>query len=197
MRKVATIVLFFACGVPFVYGQSEIARHEVSATFSISGIDTRGAFNNDKSRDALYGFNLQGAHNLNRFFGLQGDFSYFRRSFNTGVGNADLTSHLSQIMGGIKVQDNSNTTRFKPFAQALVGIAHATNFPRVLRDDSQGKLVNARNDTGVAFGLGGGLDVRLMRKLDIRAFQIDYNPAHLNGDTFHNLRLGIGLKFRF
>ena len=197
MRKVATIVLFFACGVQFVYGQSETAKYEVSGTFSISGIDTRGAFNNDKSRDALYGVNLQGAHNLNRFLGLQGDFSYHRRSFNTGVGNAELTSRLSQIMGGIKVQDNLNATRFKPFAQALVGIAHATNFPRVLRDDSQGKLVAARNDTGVAFGLGGGFDVRLTKKVDIRAFQIDYNPAHLNGDTFHNLRLGIGIKFRF
>ena len=112
-------------------------------------------------------------------------------------GSVVPTTRLTQIMGGIKLQDNANTTRFRPFAQALIGLAHSSNLPRVLQQTSSSRTVTIISGTGPAFVLGGGLDIRLTRKLDLRALQIDYNPIWAKGETFQNLRIGIGLNFRF
>ena len=100
-------------------------------------------------------------------------------------------------MGGIKLQDNKNTTRFRPFGHALVGVAHASDLPRIVRDGSTLVTFSVRDGTGSAFALGGGLDIRLTKRLELRAFQIDYNPSRIRGQTFQNVRLGIGLNFRF
>jgi hypothetical protein len=56
---------------------------------------------------------------------------------------------------------------------------------------------SVREGTGPAFALGGGLDIRLTKRLELRAFQIDYNPSRIKEETFQNVRLGIGLNFRF
>jgi hypothetical protein len=178
-----------------VFGQSDYAKHELGGNDSIAGADTKGPFNNDKSDDGLYGFTIQGGYNISRFWGLKADFSYFQRQFETG--NADLTSRLLQIAGGIKLQDNANTTRFRPFAQALIGVAHASKLPRLLQESSSGRVVSVLSGTGPAFALGGGLDIRLAKKLDLRVLQVDYNPVRLKGESFQNVRIGIGLNFRF
>lgn len=49
------------------------------------------------------------------------------------------------------------------------------------------------SDTGLAAALGGGLDIRLNKRLDLRAIQVDYNPTRLFGSTQHNIRIGIGI----
>ena len=177
------------------FGQSDYTKHELGGTFSVIGVDTKGAFNNDKSHDGFYGFNIQGAYNISRFWGVKADFSYFQRHFKAG--NADLTSRLFQMVGGIKLQDNTNTTRFRPFAQALIGVAHASKLPRVLQENSSARFVAALSGAGPAFALGGGFDIRLTKKLELRALQVDYNPVRLKDEGFQNVRLGIGLNFRF
>lgn len=160
----------------------------------IAGADTKGAFNNDNSRDGLYGFDFQGAYNISRFWGLKADVSYFQHRFD--LGTSDLTAKLFQLTGGIKFQTNAYSTRLRPFGQALVGVGHASDMPRVLQSSSP-KTVNVLSGTGSAFVLGGGIDIRLTRNLDLRALEIDYNPHRLQGETFHNIRLGIGVNFRF
>lgn len=50
-------------------------------------------------------------------------------------------------------------------------------------------------DTGLAGAFGGGMDLRLSNRFDIRLIQIDYNPMKLFNGTQHNLRVGIGLVF--
>jgi hypothetical protein len=67
----------------------------------------------------------------------------------------------------------------------------------VLQQTSSSKTVKLISGTGPALVLGGGLDIRLTKNLDLRTFQIDYNPVWTQGETFHNGRLGIGLNFRF
>ncbi len=195
MRRICFVLAFCAYCAHSVVAQSDYARHELGGTASVVGADTKGAFNNDKSRDGLYGFSLQSAYNLSRFWGVKGEFSYFQKKF--GHGSADPTSRLTQIMGGIKLQDNANATRFRPFAQALIGVALTSNMPRVLQETSSSRTVTIISGTGAAFALGGGLDIRLTRKLELRALQIDYNPVWAKGETFQNLRIGIGLNFRF
>ena len=178
-----------------MFAQSDDAKRELGGGVSIVGADSKGAFNNDESRDGLYGFYIQGAYNISRFWGLKADFSYFQKQFEAG--NIDLTSRLSQITGGIKLQDNANTTRFRPFAQTLIGVAHTSKLPRILQENLSGRVVSAISGTGPAFVLGGGLDIRLAKKLELRALQIDYNPIRIKGESFQNVRLGIGMNFRF
>jgi|SRR5215471_4270294 len=194
-RRICFLLLAYTGCAHYAFGQSDYTKHEIGSTFSIFGVDTKGAFNNDKSRDGFFGFNSQGVHNLSRFWGLKADLSYSQRQFEAG--NSDFTSRLFQIAGGIKLQDNANATRFRPFAQALIGIAHASKLPRLLEENASGKTVSVLSGAGLAFGLGGGLDIRLTRKLELRALQIDYNPVRLKGETFQNVRLGIGVNFRF
>ena len=194
MRKTCLGLIFLVCYAQYAFGQSDYRKGEVGANVSIVGADTKGAFNSDKSRDALYGFEVHGAYNFSRFWGLEADFSYHQRHFDSDF--IDLHSRLTQIMGGIKLQDNSNTTRFRPFAHALAGVAHASEIPRIVQVSTI-DVLSIRSGTGPAFVLGGGLDIRLTRKLELRAFQIDYNPSRIKGEVFQNARLGIGVNFRF
>jgi hypothetical protein len=62
--------------------------------------------------------------------GVGGEFSYFQNNSTLSV----FLHQTDQIMGGIKLQDNTGTIRFRPFAHALIGVAHTSN-PRVLRRD--------------------------------------------------------------
>jgi hypothetical protein len=50
------------------------------------------------------------------------------------------------------------------------------------------------NGLGMAFG--GGLDVRLNNRIDIRAVQVDYNPIRSSGVTDNNLRIGFGIVIK-
>ena len=195
MRRTLVLLLVCACCVQYVSGQTDYNKREIGANVSIMGLDTKGAFNSDRSRDGLAGFNAQGAYNFSRYFGVKAEFSYSQRHFDSDF--IDLTTRLSQIMGGIKLQDNKTTTRFRPFGHALVGVAHASDLPRIVRDGSTLVTFSVRDGTGSAFALGGGLDIRLTKRLELRAFQIDYNPSRIKEETFQNVRLGIGLNFRF
>lgn len=195
MRRTGFLLILCACCAQHVFGQSDYSKRELGANASIVGADTKGAFNNDKSRDGLYGLEVHGAYNISRYLGLKADFSYFRKRFEAGP--IFFNARLTQVMGGIKVQDNANSIRFRPFAHALVGVAHTSDLPFVVQDSSAGRLVSVSDDTGLAFALGGGLDIRLTKKFELRAFQIDYNPSRIKGDVFQNVRLGIGVNFRF
>lgn len=181
MRRTLFLLIFYACCAQYVFGRGDYRKRELGGNVSIVGADTNGAFNNDKSRDGLYGFNVEGAYNISRSWGVQADFSYFQKQFEAGP--VDLTSRLTQMMGGIKLQDNANATRLRPFAHALIGVAHASKLPRAFdgSSSSSGGVVSVNSGTGPAFVLGAGLDIRLTRNLDVRAFQIDYNPSRIGG----------------
>lgn len=195
MRRRLCLLVVCACCAQCVFAQTDYNKREIGANVSIMGLDTKGAFNSDRSRDGLVGFNVQGAFNFSRYLGVKAEFSYSQRHVDTDF--IDLTPRVSQIMGGIKLQDNKTTTRFRPFGHALVGVAHASDLPRIVRDGFTLVTFSVRDGTGPAFALGGGLDIRLTKRLELRAFQIDYNPSRIKEQTFQNVRLGIGLNFRF
>jgi hypothetical protein len=43
--------------------------------------------------------------------------------------------------------------------------------------------------------LGGGLDTRINKNLDLRVIQIDYNPIKFDAGMQHNARFGTGIVF--
>lgn len=164
-----------------------------------------------RDRESFHGFNASGVYNLNRYFGVKGDISgtyngsRFTGNFDVGGSPAsvsfDTDSSLYNFLGGVQVKDNSREGRFKPFAHALVGVGHArTKFSDFTC--APGNLCAAvvvpdesASGTGLAGAFGGGLDIRLNDKIQIRAFQVDYNPVRIDGSTGHNARFGAGIVF--
>lgn len=157
-------------------------------------------------REGFNGFNVSAVGNFHRYFGAKFDYSYHQKSFDFGPDNA--TVRLHNILGGIQVKDNSSEGTVKPFAHALVGVGRtAADFSEF--DDNLFDF----DDAGFAGAFGGGLDIRLSDRVDIRAFQIDYNPMKFdftdfgavgipgtptptsNKRTLHNFRIGIGIVF--
>ena len=72
--------------------------------------------------------------------------------------------------------------RFTPFAQFLLGAAHAND--------------TGSTDTSFATAIGGGLDYRLIHGLALR-FQGDNVHTRFFGSTQDHLRLSMGIDIRF
>jgi opacity protein-like surface antigen len=158
-------------------------------------------------REGFNGFNVSLVGNFHRYFGAKFDYSYHQKSFDFGPDNT--TVRLHNILGGIQVKDNStNGGALKPFAHALVGVGRTSADLSEFDDD-----LFDFDDAGFAAAFGGGLDLRLTERVDIRLFQIDYNPMKFdftdfgavgipgtptptsNKRTLHNFRIGIGIVF--
>lgn len=166
-------------------------------------------------RESFHGFNTSGVYNVSRYFGLKADVSgvYNDRDFSfpvtippseggTGPGTGTVAfetkNSLYNFLGGVQIKDNSNSGRFKPFAHALVGAAHArtkiSNVTCPIGIDCS--FIVSGSETGFAGAFGGGIDVRLNNRIQIRAIQVDYNPIWLgDGGRQDNIRLGVGLVF--
>ncbi len=130
---------------------------------------------------------------------------YRSRDFRFGTGatttNFETDNSLYNALGGVQFKDNASDTRLKPFGHALVGIGVARtkikNFTSTTTGTTTTTLFgdDSLTDRGVAMAFGGGLDVKLSDKVDLRAVQVDYNPIRLNGSFDHNVRFGIGFVF--
>jgi len=199
-------------------GQSDYRKFELFAGYSHNRVDVGPVEDFDPEddlefsdifdeREGFNGFNASIVGNFSRYLGAKFDYSYHQKSF--GFGGDNTTVRLHNILGGIQVKDNSSEGRWKPFAHALIGVgrtsADLTEFDNTLEDFE---------DAGLAGAIGGGLDVRVSPRVDVRLFQIDYNPMRFDftdfgavgipgtptptGDlkrTLHNFRFGIGIVF--
>ena len=198
-------------------GQQDYRRFELFAGYSHNRVDVGPVEDSDPGddlefddifdeREGFNGFNVSVVGNFHRYFGAKFDYSYHQKSFDFGPDNA--TVRLHNILGGIQVKDNASEGTFKPFAHALVGVGRTAADLSEFDDD-----LFDFDDAGFAGAFGGGLDIRLSDKVDIRAFQIDYNPMKFdftdfgavgipgtptptsNRRTLHNFRIGIGIVF--
>ena len=200
MRKALFMALFFVFCAPLAFAQGDFQRGEFGIMYSNNRVDTQGAFTaagvgND--REGFNGVNVDAGYNFSRYVGVKGDFSYHQKSQDFTIpgisGPVNVDVKLSQFMGGVKIQDNSTDTVVRPFAQLLVGVAH-------VEGDVTGNIIGGNvndSDNGLAAAVGGGLDIRVHRNVDIRAIKVEYNPNRFNGETSNNIRLGVGLNFRF
>jgi hypothetical protein len=86
----------------------------------------------------------------------------------------------------VQIKDNSKDKRIKPFAHFLLGVARQS----VKYKESGPIFFNALNlgtdkvtNNGFSWALGGGLDIRVHRRIDIRVIQLDYNPVRTKEQT--------------
>lgn len=207
---IATIVL--ACA-SIAAAQDDYKRFEFFGGFSHNRIDT-GIGDDEpalqdiiEEREGFNGFNTSVTGNLSRYFGVKFDFSgHFKnqRFPIAAVPDADaveVDSRVFNFLGGLQIKDNSTESTFKPFAHALVGAAHARNRVNFTESGciaifpSPCPVDFTESETGFAGAFGGGIDIRVNNRVDIRAVQIDYNPTRLFDSTQHNFRIGVGIVF--
>ncbi len=91
------------------------------------------------------------------------------------------------FLGGVQIKDNSKDKRIKPFAHALLGMARQTLKDEGIPDNSVLTISsigsNKVTNNGFSWALGGGLDIRVHRRFDIRVIQFDYNPVRTKEQT--------------
>ncbi len=190
--------------------------------FDNLGDDTDNAAVNDllSEKNTLRGFELAVTRNFHKYLGAKFDYSLHLREddFSRPAGSGTVDTTVQNFLGGLQVKDNSEDgPRFKPFAHALFGVAvqkidlDSPQLPAVL-----GVSDFHVNETSFAMAFGGGIDIKLNERIDIRAAQVDWNiikrgdqqlgivlvptpfqtvgqPFVIPGTRQDNLRLSIGI----
>lgn len=183
-----------------------------------AGFSNQQLFDNIK-RESLNGFEVAYVRNVHRYLGIKGDFSAAYRKKNQpnfepiatetgviipsyGLGSVvkgDFNRSLYNLVGGVQIKDNASQARVKPFAHALIGVAvESSSIKNVTCIANCALFVAPLNFESTMTNLsrvyGGGLDVKVSDKFDLRAIQVDYNPIY-NQSHSKNLRLGVGFVF--
>lgn len=213
--------LFFALSLivlssVFAFAQSDYKKGEFFIGYSNGQVDTgilegfTSAQTGVPDRSTFHGFNAAGVYNFSHYVGLKGDvsgtYNNTRFSFPLTTGGTtqtvsfDTNSSLYNVVGGIQVKDNSVDKKFKPFVHAMGGVGHGKTSISNLTCTSTvnincGQIVDS-SENGLGMVFGGGLDIRLSDRIDLRAFQADYNPIVFDESHTNNFRFGVGIVFK-
>lgn len=151
------------------------------------------------TRRGFYGFNASAAYNLTRMLGVKADFTGLFKTDQTvdNFGSHTDTNRIKdrtwELLGGVQIKNNSKSDRLKPFAQGLAGFARQTSHDV---QTSTGPFNFTLDDrvTSFAMKLGGGVDVRISDRVDLRLIEVNYNPIfgrrrHVPGNADFDLTL--------
>lgn len=159
------------------------------------------------SRSGMHGFNASLTGNVHKRVGIKFDFSTQSKNI---FEDSDLTVKLrtSQYLGGVQFKNNEKDgPTAKPFAHVLAGVANQKLSCSGLcsKSDSEGTSTSTFSESENSFAMvfGGGLDVKVHPRVDIRVFQFDYNPIWFKGNstleldsrTQNNFRISVGVVF--
>jgi hypothetical protein len=172
MRKFVGLVLLFGMFCLAAVAQENAPRAEFFGGYQYTRFD--GGLNAN-------GWDTAFTTNLNRWFGVTGDFSGAYKSQN-GVSFNNYTYTFGPV---VSLRHNQT---FTPFAHFLAGGFHASAALSGL----------SASNNGFAMMFGGGVDVNATRHLGIRALQFDWLSLHANGSSDNNnMRISTGLLVRF
>ena len=134
-------------------------------------------------RRGFNGFDASITYNFNRYFGIKGNVTGHYRSekfvdtFGPVTDTINDKESVYNFLVGLQVKDNRKDARFKPFAHALFGAAvNASRQVQTSAESASDNFTTRDKVTSFAMKLGGGIDVRVNRKFDIRLVEVDYNP---------------------
>lgn len=223
MRRMALVVLTLLCS-SYAFGQDDYRKVEVFGGYSLMHFDRAAETNNAnltallESKEILNGFNVSANYNFHKYAGVVFDYSYHFRedefltefSGPTATINGTIDTTVHNILGGIQLKNNSvDGPTFKPFGYGVAGWAiqkvdlESPNLFPVLGVDGI-----STNETSFAFAVGGGVDIRLSDRFDLRAGKVDLNfirrgeqqftravgsPLILPSATQYNVRFGVGI----
>jgi len=170
MRKVGLLLLLAALFAIPLSAQNDYPKAEVFGGFSF----LRSGGQN------LAGWQGSVAGNFHRNIGVVGDFGGQYKSI-SGVG---VSTYQFLLGPRFSVRGKG----FTAFSHFLVG---GVNIGAGL----EGVSVRA---SGLALGVGGGVDVNLGKSVAIRVMQLDWGATRVLGEwETHNIRYGAGVVFKF
>lgn len=164
-------------------------------TFGSTSTSTTGT---NRSHN-LNGFEGSAVYNFSKYFGAKVDFSgnfgsdtnhelpggAYRSSNGFTIlvipnqGGINARQRDYKFMGGLQFKNNLKEAKVKPFAHALFGTARqTTEFPDL--GQQRINLIGGSNKikgSNFTMALGGGLDIKISKHIDIRVVQFDYNPV--------------------
>ena len=227
MKRLATLATLLLILATPALAQDDYKKYEFFGGYSALHLDnlagdTSNAAINDVlgEKQTLRGFNLAAGINFHKYIGAKFDYSLHLREdeFTRPAGSGTIDTTLQNFLGGIQIKNNSEDgPTLKPFGHALFGVA----VQKVDVDSPQLPAVFGisdfhTNETSFAMAFGGGLDIKLNKRFDLRIVQIDWNiinrgdqqtgivlvptpnqtvgsPFVIQGTRQDNLRLGIGI----
>jgi opacity protein-like surface antigen len=184
------------------------------------GIDALGANLNHIQCDRrdFHGFNVGATYALSPTLGIRTDFSAYSNhdravdTFGTGADAHTDTNTFKErtyvLVIGPEVRRNYGSWR--PFVHAMAGVARQT-VDDVQTSTGPVEFEITDRPTSLALKLGGGIDLRLSPRLDLRVIEIDYEPIfakdrrtpvsaffeqRVKGKTAQNITFGVGLVWR-
>jgi opacity protein-like surface antigen len=227
MKQLATLATLILMIATTALAQDDYKKYEFFGGYSALRIDnlagdTSNAEINDVlgEKQTLRGFNLAAGINFHKYIGAKFDYSLHLREdeFTRPAGSGTVDTTLQNFLGGIQIKNNSEDgPTFKPFGHALFGVAvhkvdvDSPDLPAVF-----GISDFHTNETSFSMAFGGGLDIKLNKRFDLRVVQIDWNiinrgdqqtgivlaptpnqtvgsPFFIPGTRQDNLRIGIGI----
>jgi len=131
----------------------------------------------------FHGWNASVTGNVNRWFGIVADFSGHYGSEVDGTLRINQDAH--SFLFGPRVFHRGK--KFTPFGYAVFG---ATRFHESAV--VSGQRLSA-SDTGFSSAFGGGLDLKVSKRVSIRTFQLDYFRPNFFGEAHNRGRLAFGV----
>ena len=195
MRKLLLTGLLILCGTSILAAQApEQPKNEFFAGYSFHSADIN-TLTIDPHRTPQNGVNLEYTRNITRHIGLTGDASahFHRETHSTTLGTFSSQRDQYFMLGGLKLT-TGNGKRVQPFAHALFGVSLFRGFTADLRP--AGNVYTYDDATSFAMGLGGGLDVRVNKRIAVRLIQIDYTPTFFGSGRQDNFRISAGIVFK-
>lgn len=202
MRHLMRIAVFLIL-IPVSVWAQETPKIEVFGGYSFVRPEGGGNFN---------GWQASVAGNVNDWFGVVAEFSghYDSRTRRLdglpGIpgepvfsARSETDSSLHTFLFGPRFSYRKHE-RITPFAHALIGAGrrHDEGTTTISVPGMVDRVFDSSfTDTHFAAALGGGIDLKLNRRIALRMFQVDYLPVRNDAFTMDNVRISTGLVFRF
>lgn len=195
MKKLIFIFCLLVASVSATQAQTtgELSKNDFFAGYSYNSADINTLTINP-NRTGQNGVNLAYTRYFNKNVGVTADISaHFSRRTQT-LNGGEFKSKRDQYyaLGGIQFKA-PNKTRVTPFARALVGGSFFRGFTSNITP--AGNVYTFDDATSFAFAVGGGLDVRVNKRIKVRLIQADYVPTFFGSGRQDNFRLSFGIVF--
>ncbi|MBM3763212.1 MAG: hypothetical protein FJW36_23595 [Acidobacteria bacterium] len=151
------------------------------------------------------GFAVGYVEQCTRRLGLKLEFSGLTDKQSVGNGANRFAFRQSNwwFLGGVQMKASPKESSLRPFAHALIGASILQTSTSAAEKLGCAGVFGLRtcpsrfdeNKVRAAISIGGGLDVRIGKRLEFRVAQVEYMPMCHSGSTYHNVRIGMGLVF--
>ncbi len=221
----ALAAMVFSLFTMSAMGQDERNKFEFFGGYSYLNTDigfdeevkVEGFESDFDDRFGSHGFEAAITGNFHRYVGAKFDFSSHSktRSFSDSIpegGSYDLRLKVrtNQFLGGLQFKDNKKEGgRVRPFAHVLAGVANQkVEYTETYTGGGGGSIgtggstfSDSLSKNSFAMVFGGGVDVHVGKRVDIRIFQFDFNPIFMKADsdfdipshTQKNFRISAGI----